>query len=475
MKRVLLIVPPTGKYIREDRCQTPIENLKTVALRPPVDLMYAAAAFEKSGCECKLVDFPGEKKNHDDLKTIICDFSPDFLIMSITTPSLPLDAETAATAKKIKPDIFTIAKGAHFNTLDIDALKRYPSLDAVLRGEYEFSCTEIGEGKKNSEINGMTYRDADGKIHRNAPREFCNNLDLIPFPARHLGKNELYIRPDTGDAQTTIVTNRGCPFSCIFCLANQVAGKKNRVRSHENILSELEECVNKYNIKNFLFRSDLFTANKKWVIELCKRIVERKLKISWACNSRVDTIDEEVLEAMKQAGCWVVAFGVESGDQETLDRMNKKVNLERVVKAIRMTRKAGIKSSIYFLFGMPWDSEKVFKTDLDFAKKLNPDFLEIFYVYPFPGTVLYEDAVKEGLLEKGEIPKAAYDSPAMPTLHLSIKELSQWRRKILRKFYLRPGYILRTLGSVRSPKVLFNYLRYGFAQLLDLFFPKEKK
>lgn len=470
MKRILLIVPPTGKYIREDRCQTPIEKLKTVALRPPIDLMYAAAGFEASGCLCRLADFPAERKNWEDLKSLIGEFSPDVLVISITTPSLALDVKAAALAKEINPEIFTLAKGAHFNTLDKKSLETYPMLDGVLRGEYEITCMEIGEGRPLDEIMGLSYRKKNGEIAVNPARPFCEDLDIIPFPSRRLIQNEIYIRPDTGEPQTTLVTNRGCPYHCIFCLSNQVAGSKNRVRSHENILAEIEECLERFNIRNFLFRSDLFTANKKWVMELCGKIVKNKFRISWACNSRVDTIDAELLGAMKAAGCWLVAYGVESADQEILDKMNKKLNLEDTGKALHLTRKSGIKSSIYFLFGMPWDSKETFRKNLRAAKDLDPDFLEIFYVYPFPGTRLYEIAVEEGLLKQGEIPTSAYDSPAMPTRYLSKEDLGLWRRRFLRKFYLRPRFIYRTLARIRSPRVLWNYVRYGMVQLADLFF-----
>ena len=473
MKKILLIVPPTGKYIREDRCQTPIEKLKTVALRPPIDLLYAASSFESAGCDCRLVDFPAERKSWEDLRTAIKEFDPEMLVISITTPSLSQDVEAASLAKVINPAILTIAKGAHFNTLDVDSLERYPMLDAALRGEYELTCREIGEGRDFGGIQGLSYRKKNGAIIQNPDRPFCEDLDSLPFPARHLVNNELYIRPDTGEPQTTLVTNRGCPFNCIFCLANQVAGRKNRVRSLENILEEIEECVTKYKIRNFLFRSDLFTANKKWVMELCGKIRERNLSISWACNSRSDTIDEELLQALKGAGCWLIAYGVESGDQAILDRMNKKMTLDDTRKALRLTRESGIKSSIYFLFGLPWDTEEIFQTDLEFAKELDPDFLEIFYVYPFPGTRLYEIGVEEGLLKKGEIPKAAYDAPAMATKYVTIEELGRWRKRFLLKFYLRPRYLLKTLGKIRSLPVLLNYIKYGLKQLADLIMPDK--
>ncbi len=470
-ERILLIVPPTGRYIREDRCQTPIEKLKTVALRPPIDLLYAAASFERAGCACRVVDFPAKEKSWEHLENLLREFRPAMIVLSITTPSLPLDVEAARQAKTILPGILTVAKGAHFNTLDLHALEQYPQLDVALRGEYEQTCRELGEGRPLAEIHGITWRAPDGALRRNPDRALMENLDELPFPARHLVHNELYIRPDTGEPQTTIVTNRGCPFSCIFCLANQVAGRKNRTRSQENILAEIEECVYKFGIRNFLFRSDLFTASKEWVIGLCEKITGRGLGISWACNSRVDTIDREVLRAMKRAGCWLIAYGVESGDQATLDRMNKRTDLNKAREALRMTREEGLCSSIYFLFGMPWDDQKVFDADLRFAREINPDFIEIFYVYPFPGTKLYEIAVAEGLLKEGEIPAAAYDSPAMPTLHVGIDELTKWRRRFLRRFYMRPGYIFRTISRIRSPRVLWNYMKYGVRQMLDLLRP----
>jgi anaerobic magnesium-protoporphyrin IX monomethyl ester cyclase len=467
-RKVLLVVPPTGLYIREDRCQTPIEDLKTVALRPPIDLMYAAAAFEQAGCTCRLIDLPAERLGWRDLEAALKDFSPDFLVISATTPSLAEDLKSAEVAKRIAPNIVTIAKGAHFNVCDVETLEHYPALDMVLRGEYELTCREIGEGKDSAAIAGVTCRDKAGKIVRTADRPFIEDLDVLPFPARHLVKNNLYIRPDTMQAQTTIITNRGCPFDCIFCLANQVAGRKNRIRSVANILAEIEHCISTHSIRNFLFRSDLFTMNKQWVIDLCREIVARRLNIEWACNSRVDTIDEEMLDWMRRAHCWLIAYGVETGSQDLLERMNKKATLDDARRAVHLTREAGIKSSIYLLFGLPWDTPETLREDVSFAIELDADFLEIFYIYPFPGTQLYEFAISHGLLKAHTYPTAAYSEPAMPTLSMSVEELSAWRRKAMRMFYLRSRFILRTLKRSGSPKALIQYIRYGFIQLFDL-------
>jgi radical SAM superfamily enzyme YgiQ (UPF0313 family) len=430
--------------------------------------MYAAASFEQAGCECRLIDLPAEELGWNDLEEALRGFSPDFLVISATTPSLAEDLKAAEMAKQIVPAVVTIAKGAHFYVRDAETLERYAALDVIFRREYELTCRELGEGKNLSEIQGITYRDKNGKIVRNPDRSFIEDLDSIPFPARHLTKNHLYIRPDTMEPQTTIMTNRGCPFDCIFCLSNQVAGQKNRVRSVQNILAEVEECINRHHIRSFLFRSDLFTMNKKWVIELCQEILSRRLDIDWACNSRVDTIDEEMLEWMKHAHCWLIAYGVETGSQALLEKMNKTVALDDARRAMRLTREAGIKSSIYLLFGLPWDTSDTLREDVEFAKELDPDFLEIFYIYPFPGTPLYDFAVSHSLLAPDTYPTDAYGAPAMPTLHMSLEELRPWRRKAMRMFYLRPRVIMRTLRRSGSPKALIQYLKYGFIQLIDL-------
>ncbi|MGI8906839.1 MAG: B12-binding domain-containing radical SAM protein [Candidatus Sumerlaeaceae bacterium] len=473
-RRVFFVVPPTGLYIREDRCQTPIEEMKTIALRPPIDLMYSAGSTEAAGCECRLMDYPGERKTWCDLSQDIREFQPDVIMLSITTPSLHKDVEAARLAREIKPDILTVAKGAHFHVLDRESLELYPMLDCVIRGEYELTAAELGTGKPLAEIAGITWRAADGTIIKNPDRPFIDNLDTVPFPARHLTNNALYFRPDSMELQTTIVTNRGCPHACIYCLAPVVSGKKNRYRSTENVVAELEECVNKYGIRNFLFRSDLFTQNKKWVVELCQKIVDRGLQINWASNSRVDCINREMLDWMKKAGCWIVAFGVESGNEKTLELIKKKATVDQAREAVRLCREAGVKSSVYLLMGLPWDTPETLEDNVQFAKEIQPDFVEIFYTYPFPGTELHKIALEKGLIVPGEIPQEAYANPAMGGMYMTKEELASWRRRSLRRIYLQPRYIARTLAGARNPRELANYIKYGVLTLKDLVFGKPK-
>ncbi|MCC6733099.1 MAG: radical SAM protein, partial [Candidatus Omnitrophica bacterium] len=261
---------------------------------------------------------------------------------------------------------------------------------------------------------------------------------------------------------------RGCPEKCVFCLAPRVAGRENRVRSVSNIIGELEDCVNQHGIRNFLFRSDTFTLDPEWVIELCLGIERSGLRIKWSCNSRVDTLNGEMLRSMREAGCWLVSFGVESGSQEILDLMKKNITKEQVRAAVNLCKLEGILTSVYFVIGSPWESEATFQETVEFAKQIEPDFVEFFYAYPFEGTEMYVIAANEGLLERGTYPSAAYSKPAMPTKYLTLERLGEMRSEALRSYYLRWGVIRRTIRRARSPRVLMNYARFGLAQMSDL-------
>lgn len=467
IRTAFLIVPPTGKVIREDRCQTPIDGLHTVALRPPMDLLYMAASLEREGIKCTLGDYPGEDWGWEQLEEDLRRLRPDLIVLSITTPTLARDLRAAQLAKVVRPDTVVVVKGAHFWRDQPSMLKQYPMIDVIMRGEYEHTIAEIATKPDWSEVTGVVYR-RSGEVVSTGKRPFNFNLDSLAYPARHLANNRLYRRPDTGELQTTIVTNRGCPEKCIFCLAPRVAGRENRVRSIPNILGEIQDCVNTHGIRNFLFRSDTFTLSPDWVIELCQEIVRSGLKIKWSCNSRVDTMNGEMLRAMREAGCWLISFGVESGNQEVLDNLRKNITKEQVRAAVNRCKLEKILTSIYFLIGTPWESEQTFRDTVDFAKQLEPDFVEFFYAYPFEGTELYKVAEHEGLLERGEIPIAAYSKPAIPSKFLTVERLEEMRSEALREYYLRWPVISKTVRRAKHPRVFWNYMRMGFAQLADL-------
>lgn len=462
ISKAFLLYPPTGVYMRDDRCQAPVEGMTAQPNRAPLDLAYMAAILERLGLVCKIGDYAAKKSTWEELRRDVESFMPDMLLVSVTTPTLQHDLAACAIAKKINSSMLTVAKGAHFTPKDDGSLLKFPELDLVIRGESEHAVEDIALGKNYSDILGLAWRQ-NGTVVRNADRPYIEveDLDKLPFPARHLMNNDLYLAPDTGEAITMINTGRGCPHQCIYCAVTIASGYKLKVRTPKSIVEEIEECVVKHKIRNFFFRADTFTWEEKWVVDLCQMIVEKNLKIRWGCNSRVDTISEKRLEWMKKAGCWIVGFGIESGNQEMLNKMKKRAKLEDAEKAIALCKKYGVKTYGLFLIGLPWETRETALQTIRFAKKLNPSFIDFNIAYPLPGTEYYRIAKELNLFDETELQNGDYARPIVRTLSLSTGELIALRKKALMGFYLRPSYIFNTLKDIRSPRILLNYFRSG--------------
>lgn len=463
-KKAILINPPTGKYIRDDRCQAPVKGLSS-SLRMPLDLAYLASILEAQGYECLLKDYPA----YDDtdwkiFRRDLATFKPNLLIMSTTTPTILNDLKACSEAKLIDRNILTVAKGAHFLTEDEIMLRQFEDLDVAVRGEAELMVKEIGEMKPFESILGITYR-KNGTIIRNQDRPFLEDMDSLPFPARHLLDNSLYRRPDTDEAMTSIATNKGCPAKCIFCLVPPVSGYKIHSRTPKSIASEMVLCKEKYNIENFYFRADTFTWFKEWTIDVCKAIVDTGMKFHWVCNSRVDRIDEERLSWMKRAGCWLIGFGVETGDEELLKKMKKGATLPQAQRAVDLCHQMKMKAYLFFTFGLPWEDETSVNKTIEFSKKLKGDFCEFQIMYPFPGTELYTIASEYHLFDKEDLFRGDYKQGIIKTFTLSAEELQHYQYMATRKYYLEPRRIFRLLKGISSPKVFANYCRKGLAIL----------
>ena len=460
-KRVLLIYPPSPVMNREDRCQQPTKELLVIPPLPPQDLMYLAAVAEKVGLEAKIEDYSQGGDYEKDLK----EFNPDYLVINIATPTLEHDLDAVKKAKEICPNVTTIAKGAAFLTLGMAILEEHKDLDIGILGEAEETLKEILEGKTYSDILGIYYRD-DLLIKFNGQRPFIEDLDSIPFPARHLVDNSIYRRPDNNKVQATIKVSRGCPFHCFFCLATPVSGAKVRRRSVENIMAEIKECVEKYNITNFLFWSDIFNLDKKWVYDLCQAIIDSGLKITWSANTRADTADYEMAKKMYESGCRLVSIGVESGSQYMLDKMGKKITLDDIRRTVKIFKKAKIRIYNYFVIGLPWESEETVEDTIRFAIELDSDFISFYTATPLPGSTYYNYAKEHNLFDKDTSFESAYFYPAVNTHHLTKDRVFELHKSAIRRFYLRPMYILRMLSRIRSFEEIKNYFRAGMNVLL---------
>lgn len=463
-ENVFLINPPTGVYDRADRCQSPIEEEGIEMIRPPMDLAYMAAMVEKAGKMAIVRDYPAEKRDLSDFKKDLVKIKPDILVLSVTTPTLDLDLDCCRIAKKLNPKIVTIAKGAYFYEFDKEVLAKCQDLDIVIRGEVELAIYEIVKGKRLKEIKGISYRSGK-RIIRNKERPLLEDLDNLPLPARHLINNELYRFPDTGLPYALILSGRGCPGGCIFCLVGKVSGKKLRTRSVKSMIEEIESCIKNFNIKTFFFRADTFTWKKNWVKEFCEELIKRNLKIRWGTNSRVDTIDEEMVEMMKKAGCDVIGFGIESGNQEMLNKMGKKITLEKSRETVRFCHKHKIKTLLFFIIGLPWEDEQTIEDTINFAKQLPGTFYNFSIAYPFPGTEFANIARENNLLAKHTLSGFDYARPAVRTLFLSDEDLVFYRNKALRSIYFRPLYALRVLRQAKTLTELKNYVFEGMAKM----------
>ncbi len=459
--RVLLIYPPSPVINREDRCQQPTRELLVIPPLPPTDLMYLASIAESCSFEAIIRDY----SQGGDLEADLKEFQPNYLVANIATPTFQSDMMAVKLAKEILPNICTIVKGAPFLTYNTNTIYENPFIDYVIMGEAELTLKDILDGVPNCEILGICYRENFQPV-KNDKRPFIENLDILPFPARHLVDNSIYKRPDNGKVQAVVKVARGCPFHCFFCLATPVSGAKVRTRSPENIVAELKECVEKYNIKNFLFWSDIFNFNREWTLELCQKIIESGLKITWSSNTRADTMDDEMAKMMYKSGCRLVSIGVESGSQKMLDNIGKKITLDDIRNTVKILKKNKIKIYNYFVIGLPWETEETVEETIKFAIELDSNFISFYTATPLPGTKYFAYAMLNKLVEGNLDFRSAYYEPVVRSEHLSKERIFELHKQAIKRFYLRPKFILKTLLSLRSFAEFKNYFIAGMSLIV---------
>ena len=461
-KKILLIYPQSPILNREDRCQQPTKDLLVIPPLPPTDLLYLASIAEQAGLEAYVRDYSLGGDFEQDLN----DIQPDYLLANIATPTLENDINCIKIAKKILPKVINIAKGAVFLTYNSEIMLKNKEINYIISGEAEETLKELLEGeKKPKDILGLWYK--EGFVAKfSGVRPFIENLDTLPFPARHLIDNSVYRRPDNNKVQAVIKVSRGCPHHCFFCLATPTSGRKVRMRSPENIIAEIRECINKYNIRNFIFWSDIFNQDREWTVNLCEKIIKSGLKFTWSANTRADTADLKMAKLMHKAGCRLVSLGVESGSQFILDKIGKNITLDEIRDTVDAFKKAKIKIYNYFVLGLPWDDEATMSETIDFAIELDSDFVSFYTATPLPGTRFY-NFIKNELHEEVESYENAYYEPCVNTYSLSKEQVMEFHKNAVKAFYLRPLYILKMLLKIRSPYEIKSYFLAGMKILLN--------
>lgn len=446
---VLLLNPPSFtpiQYVKEGICQGRI----LPSLWPPTTLATIGAISKRiSGVNIRLVDGNALKLTESELLSVYKEFQPDVVILNTTTPTFPADLRSAELAKQTNSSVTTMMMGTHVSALAEDVVGT-PHVDIVIRNEPERIVLNLiaaltNDGKLD-DIKGIIYKNADGVVS-NPDESFIENLDELPWPDRSLLDNSLYVNPLTGKTFTIIRNSRGCPGGCIFCVGFYY-GKRWRSRSVANIMGEIEQCVTQYNITDFLFNADLFTKDKDEVINLCKEIINRKLDITWVCNSRVDYIDAELLDWMERAGCQMISFGIESGDEKILHNVKKGISREKVLCAINLMKQSPINSLGYFVFGLPGETKTSAEATIRFALELPLDYASFFTAVPYPGTELGDYMRDNGLLKTDDWSRYdeeqcdVYDLP-----DLTAEELQKIVRKAYMRWYFRPSKVMQELGN----------------------------
>jgi len=393
--KVMLVFPPRGFTSKN--------------AMPHLGLAYLAAVLEENDIQVEILDAQVERLSWKDLKKKYLQSKPDIVGISSLTEMRFESFKSAQIAKKSLPESIVIMGGPHASLSAHDTLLNVPSVDIIVRGEGEYTLLETCKTFENNEnlesVKGISYRENGKEIIHNDSRPLIKNLDTLPFPAYHLLPIEKYNFklnvPGVGKLSAlNVITSRGCPIGCAFCATSKMLGKKWRARSPSNVLDELEYLIETYGIKAIWFSDDIFTMNKKRVMEICDGIINKGLYIKFTCSIRVDTVDKELLSKMKEAGCYSIFYGVESGSQRILDEIiEKKISIEQIKKVSNWLNELEILNNPSYIASFPDETneelDKTINLMHELGGKASFSFLKIY-----PGTRIEEIAKEKGVLPK---------------------------------------------------------------------------
>lgn len=460
--RVLLVNPPYApENFVSGRRRAFLKYVVNVI--PPLGLLYIAAALERDGYAVAVHD-----AMLDSLPIAAArarEFRPDLIGISATTPSLRSAVATANALRAACPDAKFILGGAHASAVP-DALAAMPAFDLLVRGEGEEPMRALARGDDPAAIPGVVSRTRDGTLRDGGPPQRIAALDDLPFPAYHLIAPLAEYIPTAASYRAlplaTVMTARGCPERCTFC-DRAVFGQHVRRRSVANVLAEIDWLVREHGIREIRFFDDTFTFHPEWVRELCAAMAQRRPLLPWTCLTRVDRADPELLHSMRAAGCWQVLFGLESGSDDMLAMLKKGTTVAQNREAIRAAKAAGLEVRGDFLVGVPGETPAMLDATLCFAIREKLDFAHFNRFAPFPGTELYATACA------GDAELAANDWQAFGSVQdverihflpagMTREQYTAVLRRLTRRFYLRPGYVLQRLRGIKTMTQLRGHL-----------------
>jgi len=473
---VLLVNPPSpdgGIWIRSQHRvgRRSRENM----IWPQVSLAQMAALLVPD-YTVEVVDAIATRMTWPEFEKLLEEKRPRYYLTQVTAPTLRNDMYGVFLAKSLGAR--TMAFGTHVTPMTLETMRPFPALDFVLRGEPEMTLRELLdtlEGKAPSDsrvakmlretrldlplpengnrlatIAGLAWREGK-EIILNPDRPFIPDLNDLPIPLHELLPLDKQRMPMIRGPFTFIVTSRGCPAGCKYCIKHVSYQNSVRLRSPENILAELQR-LSELGIHNIHMYADLFTVNRDQVVGLCRLIIESGLKVRWTCNSRVDYVDEEMLTLMGKAGCWLISWGIESANEQILKRAHKGYRKEQAFKALQWARAAGIKNWGYFIIGLPGETEETIQETIAYAKQLPLDIALFHIAAPYPGTPFFYEVVENNWFRPGtKWEEVDMDqSTVLDYANLPAERLEYWQKRATREWSLRPGPIWTFLKGLNS-------------------------
>jgi anaerobic magnesium-protoporphyrin IX monomethyl ester cyclase len=474
---VLLVNPPApdgGIWIRSQHRvgRRSRENM----IWPQVSLAQMAAVLSPE-YKVEIIDAIATRMDWPEFERLLEQKRPKYYLTQVTAPTLRNDMHGVFLAKALGAR--TIALGTHVTPLTLETMRPFPALDFILRGEPEMTLRELVDTLEDREpsdprvakmlaetslkdaleqtsdsplasIAGLAWRD-HGEIVLNPDRPFIPNLDDLPVPLHHMLPLDKQRMPMIKGPFTFIVTSRGCPAGCKFCIKHVSYQTSVRVRSPQLILEELK-VLSDLGIHNVHMYADLFTVNRQQVVDLCHLILQSGLKVNWTCNSRVDYVDEEMLKLMGQAGCWYISWGIESANELILKRIRKGYRKEQAFKALKWSKAAGINNWGYFIIGLPGETEESIQETIAYAKQLPLDIALFHIAAPYPGTPFFYEVVENGWFRPGtNWEEVDMDqSTVLDYADLPAERLEYWQKRATREWSLRPGPMLTFVKGMNT-------------------------
>jgi radical SAM superfamily enzyme YgiQ (UPF0313 family) len=436
--------------------------------------MYIAACLERAEVPVDILDANLTSKDPEEVALEVKRKRPEIVGLSAVTPTVKTAMKIMKSIRMATPNVVGIMGGAHPTFLPADTLADCPELDIVVTGEggeamldlvnaldgFSWEHEEqrkIGSdsvrqlAERVSNVKGIAFRDPEkpGFTRETPPRPLIQDLDSLPFPARHLVPFDQYTVRDRKTPIGAIITSRGCPFACEYCSSSRIGGIRFRCRSPANVVDELNLLHEKYGVKQMEFLDDIFTLNKSRAAQIASEIRMRDLDINWVASSRVDTVDKGLISKLKRGGLNGLYYGVEAGSQRVLDLMNKRVKIDQIRDAFRAARECEVGTVGAFMLGYPGETLDEMRRTIGLSIELDPDYAQFSILTPFPGTPIYQRLKASGLLMTEDWDRYTIQDPVIrcEAFGYSAKKLRSMLAEAYRRFYLRPYYFAKHLGQ----------------------------